>query len=99
MSRRHCRGVADEAQCLPFSRYRTPPLYFSITFPTLPRVRQFYPDRLCSEWVKEEAGNVRYDDAGAKSLAMFCGRTEPQVGSGEKPPAHIERLKRCPDGQ
>src|SRR5882757_2406256 len=84
-----------KAQCLPFTQVpHTSPLFLDyLSYSS--KVRQFYPrSPLFPEWVKEEAGNVRYDDDRRKIISDVLENQNRKWGSGAKTFANIERLKR-----
>jgi bacillithiol biosynthesis cysteine-adding enzyme BshC len=84
-----------KAQCLPFSQIPHTTRLFLDYLSYAPTVRDFYPrPPIFSEWVKEEAGRVRYDDARRQQVGEILERQNREWGAGPKTFANIERLRR-----
>jgi bacillithiol biosynthesis cysteine-adding enzyme BshC len=84
-----------KTQCLPFSQIPHTTRLFLDYLSFDPAVRDFYPrSPLFSEWVKDEAGRVQYDDIRRRKVSDVLERQNRVFGSGAKTFANIERLKR-----
>jgi bacillithiol synthase len=84
-----------KSQCLPFSQIpHTTPLFLDYVSHT-PAIREFYPrSPLFSEWVKDEAGRVQYDDARRLKVTSILERQNRGWDAGDKTFANLDRLKR-----
>ena len=84
-----------KTQCLPFSQVPHTTRLFLDYLSYNPTVREFYPrSPLFPEWVKEEAGRVRYDDARRQIVSNTLENQNRNFGAGPKTFANIERLRR-----
>jgi bacillithiol biosynthesis cysteine-adding enzyme BshC len=80
---------------LPFSQVPHTERLFLDYLSYAPAVHQFYPrSPLYPEWVKEEAGRVRYDDARRQTVSSVLESQNRKWEAGSKTFANIERLKR-----
>lgn len=90
------RGVLPvKAQCLPFSQIpHTSRLFLDyLSYPS--PVRKFYPrSPLFSEWVKDEAAAVQYDEDRRRKVCDTLERQNRLWNRGPKTFANIERLRR-----
>jgi len=84
-----------KTQCLPFSQVPHTTRLFLDYLSYSPTVREFYPrSPLFPEWVKDEAGRVRYDDARRQELSKTLENQNRNFGAGPKTFDNIERLRR-----
>jgi len=84
-----------KTQCLPFSQIPHTTRLFLDYLSYDPAVRDFYPrSPLFSEWVKDEAGRIQYDEVRRQKVSDVLERQNRVFGSGAKTFANIERLKR-----
>ena len=84
-----------KAQCLPFRQIPHTTALFLDYLSYAPAVQKFYPrSPNFSEWTKDEAPRVRYDDLRRAKIAEILERQNRALGSGEKTLANIERLRR-----
>jgi bacillithiol biosynthesis cysteine-adding enzyme BshC len=84
-----------KTQCLPFSQVPHTTRLFLDYLSYNPTVREFYPrSPLFPEWVKEEAGRVRYDEARRQKVSNTLENQNRRFGAGPKTFANIERLRR-----
>ncbi|MBI3474106.1 MAG: bacillithiol biosynthesis cysteine-adding enzyme BshC [Acidobacteria bacterium] len=84
-----------KTQCLPFAQIPHTTRLFLDYLSYKPSVHEFYPrSPLFPEWVKEEAGRVRYDDARRQKVSDILERQNRNFGAGPKTLANIERLRR-----
>ena len=84
-----------KTQCLPFTQIPHTTRLFLDYLSYAPTVREFYPrSPLFSEWVKEEAASVRYDDARRQRVSEVLEVQNRNWQAGPKTLANIERLKR-----
>ena len=84
-----------KSQCLPFSQIRHTTRLFLDYLSFTPAVQAFYPrSPMFSEWLREEAGQIRYDEARRQKVSSILETQNRQFGSGEKTFANIERLRR-----
>jgi len=84
-----------KTQCLPFSQIPHTTRLFLDYVSYTPAVREFYPrSPLFPEWIKDEAGRVRYDDARRQKVSDILERQNREWGVGAKSFANIERLRR-----
>jgi bacillithiol synthase len=84
-----------KAQCLAFSEIpHSTPLFLDYLFDR-PSVREFYPrPARFSEWVKDEAQLVRYDEGRRRKVADILERQNRVWGASPKTLASIDRLRR-----
>ncbi len=83
-----------KTQCLPFSQVPHTTRLFLDYLSYNPTVREFYPrSPLFPEWVKDEAGLVRYDDARRQKVSTILENQNHNFGAGPKTFANIARLK------
>ena len=83
-----------KTQCLPFSQVPHTTRLFLDYLSNSPTVREFYPrPPLFPEWVKQEAGRVRYDDARRQKASNTLENQNRNFGAGPKTFANIERLR------
>lgn len=84
-----------KTQCLPFSQVPHTTRLFLDYLSYSPTVREFYPrSPLFPEWVKDEAGRVRYDDARRQEVSKTLENQNRNFGAGPKAFDNIERLRR-----
>ena len=84
-----------KTQCLPFAQIPHTTRLFLDYLSYSPAVREFYPrSPMFPEWVKDEAGRVRYDDERRQMVSEILERQNRKWGAGAKTLANIERLKR-----
>lgn len=84
-----------KTQCLPFTQVPHTTHLFLDYLSYAPPVREFYPrSPSFSEWVKEEAASVRYDDARRQKVSEVLEIQNQNWQAGPKTLANIERLKR-----
>ncbi len=83
-----------KTQCLPFSQVPHTTRLFLDYLSNNPTVREFYPrSPLFPEWVKDEAGRVRYDNARRQKVSTILENQNHNFGAGPKTFANITRLK------
>jgi len=88
-------ALSMKAQCLPFAQVPHTARLFLDYLSYVPTVHEFYPrSPLFPEWVKEEAGRVRYDDARRQRVSNVLEGQNRKWEAGPKTFANIERLKR-----
>ena len=84
-----------KATCLPFVQIPHTSRLFLDYLSYSPRVRQFYPrSPSFPEWVKDEAGLVRYDEERRRRVCDVLERQNRSWNRGPKTFANIERLRR-----
>ena len=84
-----------KAHCLPYSQIPHSTRLFLDYLAYAPAVRPFYPrSPLFSEWFKEEAGRVQYDDGRRRRVSDILERQNRAWNSSPKTLANIERLRR-----
>lgn len=84
-----------KATCLPFAQVPHTTRLFLDYLSHSSSVRQFYPrSPLFPEWVKDEAGLVRYDDERRRQVCDVLERQNRTWNRGPKTFANIERLRR-----
>ena len=84
-----------KTHCLPFSQIPHTSRLFLDYLSYASTVRDFYPrSPLFPEWVKDEAGRVRYDEDRRKIVSGVLENQNRSWGSGAKTLANIERLRR-----
>lgn len=84
-----------KTQCLPFSQIPHSTRLFLDYLSYSPAVRDFYPrSPLFSEWIRDEAQRVSYDDTRRAGVSEILERQNRAWGAGAKTFANIERLRR-----
>ena len=84
-----------KAQCLPFRQIPHTTHLFLDYLSHEPAVHEFYPrSPSFSQWAKEEAGQVRYDESRRVRISEILERQNRAFGAGEKTLANVERLRR-----
>ena len=84
-----------KAHCLPFSQVPHSSRLFLDYLSYAPAIHELYPrSPEFSEWLKEEAGRVRYDDSRRARVSEILEKQNREFGAGEKAFANIERLRR-----
>ena len=82
------------AQCLPFSQIPHTTKLFSDFISNSPKVRSFYPrSAYFAEWMKQEAGNIRYDAARRERVAAILERQNRVWGASAKTLDNIGRFR------
>lgn len=83
-----------KSQCLPFQQIPHTSRLFLDYLSYTPSVRSMYPrSPIFSEWVKDEAQRVVYDDARRGKVSGILERQNRAWGASEKTLANIERLR------
>ena len=83
-----------KTQCLPFSQVPHTSRLFLDYLSYNSTVREFYPrSPLFPEWVKDEAGRVRYDDIRRRMVSDTLENQNRNFGAGAKTFGNIERLR------
>src|SRR4051794_29370981 len=83
-----------KAQCLPFSQIPHTTRLFSDFLSGSPSLQPFFPrGPHFSEWVKEEASRIQYDDARRHKVADILERQNKEWGASPKILQNIARLK------
>ena len=84
-----------KAQCLPAQRIPHSTRLFVDYLSYLPAIREMYPrSPIFSEWFKEEAPRVRYDEARRGKVSEILERQNRAWGASAKTLANIDRLRR-----
>jgi len=84
-----------KTQCLPFSQVPHATRLFLDYLSYNPTLREFYPrSPLFPEWVKDEAGQVCYDDTRRHTVSNILENQNRNFGAGPKTFDNIERLRR-----
>jgi bacillithiol synthase len=84
-----------KTQCLPFSQVPHTTRLFLDYLSYNPTVREFYPrSPLFPEWVKDEAGRVRYHDTRRQKVSNTLENQNRNFGAGPKTFANVERFRR-----
>ena len=84
-----------KAHCLPFQRIPHSTRLFLDYLAYVPAVRGLYPrSSLFSEWLKDEAPRVQYDDARRRKVAEILERQNRAWGASAKTLTNIDRLRR-----
>ena len=82
------------AECLPFQRIPHSTRLFLDYLTYAPAVRAMYPrSPLFSEWFKDEAPHVRYDDARRRKVSDILERQNRAWGASPKTITNIDRLR------
>ncbi|MGH9641047.1 MAG: bacillithiol biosynthesis cysteine-adding enzyme BshC, partial [Terriglobales bacterium] len=83
------------AHCVPFRQIPHTTRLFLDYLSNTPSVQQFYPrSPLFSEWLKDEASRVQYDQQRREKVSEILARQNRDWGSSERTHANIERLRR-----
>jgi bacillithiol synthase len=83
-----------KAECLPFQRIPHSTRLFLDYLTYAPAVRGMYPrSPLFSEWFKDEAPHVRYDDARRRKVSDILERQNRAWGASPKTITNIDRLR------
>jgi bacillithiol biosynthesis cysteine-adding enzyme BshC len=83
-----------KSQCLPFEQIPHSTRLFLDYLSYTPAVRGMYPrSPIFSEWVRDEAGQVSYDDARRARVSDALERQNRAWGASAKTMANIERLR------
>jgi bacillithiol synthase len=83
-----------KAQCLPFQRIPHSTRLFLDYLTYAPAVRGLYPrSPLFSEWLKDEAPRVKYDDARRPKVSDILERQNRAWGASQKTFENIDRLR------
>ena len=89
------RGWTVKAHCLPFAQIPHSTRLFLDYLSYTPAVREFYPlSPNFPEWMKDEAGRVRYEDSRRVKVSDILERQNRAFASGDKAFANIGRLRR-----
>ncbi len=84
-----------KAQCLPFQQIPHTSRLFLDYLSFIPSVHGFYArSPIFSEWMKDEAGRVAYDDARRAKVSEILERQNRAWGASAKTLANIDRLRR-----
>jgi bacillithiol biosynthesis cysteine-adding enzyme BshC len=84
-----------KSQCLPFQQIPHSTRLFLDYLSYTPAVRGMYPrSPIFSEWVRDEAGHVPYDDARRAKVSDILERQNQAFGASPKTLANVERLRR-----
>ena len=84
-----------KAQCLPFSQIPHTTKLFSDFLSHSPKVQEFYPrSAYFGEWLKDEAGRIRYDDARRGVVSSILERQNRGWGASARALENIERFRR-----
>ena len=84
-----------KAQCLPFSQIPHTTKLFSDFLSHPPKVQKFYPrSAYFGEWLKDEAGRIRYDDARRSVVSAILERQNRSWGASVKMLENIARFRR-----
>ncbi len=84
-----------KTQCLPFHDIPHTSRLFLDYLSYIPSARNFYPrSPMFPEWVKDEAGRVRYDNGRREAVSAILERQNREFGSGAKTHANLDRLRR-----
>src|ERR1700722_8579367 len=95
MYRRMFGVLPMKAQCLPFQQIPHTSRLFLDYLSFTPSVHGFYArSPIFSEWVKDEAARVAYDDARRAKVSEILERQNRGGGASAKTLANIERLRR-----
>jgi bacillithiol biosynthesis cysteine-adding enzyme BshC len=87
--------LSVKSECLPFQQIPHSTRLFLDYLSHAPGVRAFYPrSTIFSQWAKEEAGRVRYDEQRRARVSAELERQNRAFGASEKTLANIERLRR-----
>jgi bacillithiol biosynthesis cysteine-adding enzyme BshC len=87
--------LSVKSECLSFQQIPHSTRLFLDYLSYAPGVRAFYPRSVnFSEWAKEEAQQVRYDEQRRAKISAVLERQNRSFGASEKTLANIERLKR-----
>lgn len=82
------------AQCLPFQQIPHTTRLFLDYLAYIPTVRELYPrSPLFSEWVKDEAPRVQYDEARRAKVSEILERQNRAWGASARTLANIDRLR------
>ncbi len=83
-----------KAQCLPFSQIPHTTRLFSDFVSNSPKIQPFYPRSAnFGEWVKDEAGKIRYDSERRQRVASILERQNRSWGASEKALENIARFR------
>ncbi len=83
-----------KAQCLPFSQIPHTSALFSDFLSGNPKVRQFYPrSARFSEWFRDAAANLKYDDARRNRVADILERQNKSWGASSQTLVNIARFR------
>src|SRR3984885_12328503 len=86
--------LSVKAHCLPFSQIPHTTRLFTDFLAYSSKVQPFYPrSPYFNQWVKEESGNISYDDSRRERVAAILKRQNEAFGSSPKALANIERLR------
>src|SRR5580658_8499752 len=89
-----CGELPMKSQCLPFQQIPHTTRLFLDYLSYTPSVRGMYPrSPIFSEWVKDEAQRVVYDDARRGKVSEILERQNRAWGASAKTLANIERLR------
>jgi bacillithiol synthase len=84
-----------KSQCLPFQQIPHSTRLFLDYLSYAPSVQGFYPrSPIFSEWIKDEAPRVAYDDARLAVVSAILERQNRGWGASAKTLANVERLRR-----
>jgi bacillithiol synthase len=90
-----CGVLSVKAHCLPFSQIPHTASLFIDFLAYSPKVQPFYPrSPYLQEWLKQEAGNVRYDMSRRERVAGILERQNKSWGASAKALANIDRLRK-----
>jgi bacillithiol synthase len=88
-------GLPVKSQCLPFQQIPHSTRLFLDYLSYTPAVRGMYPrSPIFSEWVRDEAAHVSYDDARRAKVSEILERQNRAFGASPKTLANVERLRR-----
>jgi len=88
-------GLPMKSQCLPFQQIPHSTRLFLDYLSYTPAVRGMYPrSPIFSEWVREEGGQVCYDEVRRAKVSEILERQNRGWGASAKTVANIERLRR-----
>jgi bacillithiol biosynthesis cysteine-adding enzyme BshC len=88
-------GLPMKSQCLPFQQIPHSTRLFLDYLSYTPAVRGMYPrSPIFSEWVREEGGQVSYDEVRRAKVSEILERQNRGWGASAKTVANIERLRR-----
>ncbi len=83
------------ACCVPFQQIPHTARLFLDYLSHSPAVEKFYPrSAIFTDWLKDEAGRVRYDEARRKKVSEILERQNRTWGASAKTLANVERLRR-----
>jgi bacillithiol synthase len=82
------------AQCVPFHQIPHTSRLFLDYLSYAPSVREFYPRSPdFSEWLKQEAGSVRYDESRREKVSFILDRQNRSWGASAKTLANLDRFR------